>query len=100
MEFLAVMGILSKVASAAGSIFRVSQFMYNYVNKVKSPQELMDDCRQMLGDVNRRFGKMSQGSSQLSERVEGLAHTTTSGFERISEAFSQVILLLIRIWRI
>jgi hypothetical protein len=98
MEFLAVMGILSKVASAAGSIFRVSQFMYNYVNKVKSPQELMDDCRQMLGDVNRRFGKMSQGSSQLSER--GLAHTTTSGFERISEAFSQVILLLIRIWRI
>jgi hypothetical protein len=30
---------------------------------------------------------------QLSGRVEGLAQITTSGFERVSEAFSQVITL-------
>ncbi len=111
MEFLAGIEILFKAASAAGIIFKASQSMYNHIKKVKNPQELMTESKQMFGAVNKRLDELSVGTDQLNDNMEGFAHTitsrldqlsvrveslaqvTTSGFERVSEAFSEVIAL-------
>jgi hypothetical protein len=111
MEFLAGIEILFKAASAAGFIFKASQFMYHHIKKVKNPQELMTESKQMFGAVNKRLDELSVGTDQLSDNMEGFAHTITGGFDqlsgnieglanitisgfgRVSEAFSQVIAL-------
>jgi hypothetical protein len=115
MEVLAVIEVLLKAASVAGSIAQGSQFIYNYIKKVKNPRELMQECKGLFGDINRRLDEIYVGTDQLSDKMEdlaltmtsefdqlnkgvkGLAHTTTSGFERISEAFSQVICIAFNI---
>jgi methyl-accepting chemotaxis protein len=106
-----VLGIFLKASGMVGTIFQVSQFLYNYINKVKTPEELMRECKGSFGDLNRRLDEIYVGTDQLSDkmedlalttsggfdqlsgRVEGLAQITASGFERVSEAFSQVIAL-------
>jgi hypothetical protein len=116
MEVLAVIDILLKTASAAGTIAQGSRSLYNHIKKVKNPQELLNDCKGLFGAVDKKFDGISHGIEQLSDkmehlghittrgfdqlsgRVEGLARTTASGIERISEAFSQVICIAVNIY--
>jgi hypothetical protein len=98
MEVLAVIEILLKAASAAGTIAQGSRFLYNHIKKVKNSRELLNDCKGLFGAVDKKFDGISHGIEQLSDKMEHLGHTTTSGFERISEAFSQVICIAVNIY--
>jgi hypothetical protein len=54
---------------------------------------MMEESRTTLNDMNKKLDELCLETDQLCGRVEGLSHTTISGFDRISAAFSQVILL-------
>jgi hypothetical protein len=84
MEVLAVIDILLKAASAAGTIAQGSQFIYNYIKKVKNPQELMKECKGLFGTVDKKFDGISHGIEQLSDKMEHLGHITNSGFDQLS----------------
>jgi hypothetical protein len=79
-----VLGILLKAPGIVGTIFQVSQFLYNYINKVKTPEELMRECKGSFGDLNRRLDEIYVGTNQLSDAMEDLALTATGGFDQLS----------------
>jgi hypothetical protein len=80
-----VLGIVFKVTGMVGPIFKVSQFMYNYINNIKPPEELMRECKGSFGDVNRRLDEIYVGTDQLTDKMEHLDHITTRGFDQLSE---------------
>ncbi len=92
MEVLAVIDILLKAASAAGTIAQGSQFIYNYIKKVKNPQELMIECKGLLGDLNRRLDEIYVGTDQLSDKMEHHDHITTRRFDQLSEGMENLAL--------
>jgi hypothetical protein len=94
IEFLAAIAVLAKAASAAAAIFKAGLFVNNYIKNVKDPQQLMEECSQLIGSVDNKLDVVSLGASKLIGRVEGLVGATATGFERIQEAFSQASLRL------